>query len=169
MKTELHCGWFVLASFIWAASIRAQTPDPPGQVGRGETPKYEAYLFAHMLHGDYWRLYYSVSLDGLHWTMLNGGKRVCEEYRGHADICQGHDHRYYLIGNRGDDQPDVNFWVSDDLISWKKHSDYEPDLKHVPDYPKALDRIGAPKLFFDPASSQYLITCPDPRLILGCS
>jgi hypothetical protein len=107
-----------------------------------------------MLQGDYWRLYYSVSLDGLHWEMLNGGKRVCEEYRGHADICKGHDGRYYLIGNRGDARPDINFWVSDDLISWKKYSDYLPDLKHVTDYPKALDRIGAPKFFFDQASSQ---------------
>jgi hypothetical protein len=46
-------------------------PDPPGQVGAGETPKHEAYLFAHLRHGDYGRLYYSVSLDGLHWEMLN--------------------------------------------------------------------------------------------------
>ena len=28
-----------------------------------------------MLHGDYWRLYYSLSLDGLHWEILNRGKR----------------------------------------------------------------------------------------------
>jgi len=133
-------------------------PDPPGQAGSGEKPVHEAYLFAHMLHGDYWRLYYSVSLDGLHWKLLNGGKRVFEEYRGHADICVGHDGRFYLVGNRGDHQPDINFWVSEDLISWKKHSDFVPDLKHVPDYPKAMARIGAPKLFFDQSSAQYLLT-----------
>ena len=144
---------------LWgAATIHSQMPEPPGQVAKGERPKHEAYLFAHILHGDYWRLYYSVSLDGLHWEMLNGGKRVFEEYRGHADICKGHDGHYYLVGNRGDEAPDINFWVSDDLISWKKHSDYVPDLKRVPDYPKARARIGAPKLFFDEASSQYLVT-----------
>ncbi|MEI9960819.1 MAG: hypothetical protein WDM76_06705 [Limisphaerales bacterium] len=104
-----------------------------------------------MMHGDYGRLYYSVSLDGLHWEILNGGKRVFEEYHGHASICRGHDGRYYLVGNRGDDAPDINFWVSDDLITWKKYGDFVPDLKHVPDYPKALPRIGAPKLFFDEA------------------
>lgn len=53
---------------------------------------------------------------------------------------------------------DINFWVSNDLIDWNRHSDYVPDLKHVPDYPKAMARIGAPKLFFDRASSQYLLT-----------
>ena len=69
---------------------------------------------------------------------------VFQEYRGHADIVKGHDGRYYLVGNRGDDQPDINFWVSEDLITWKKYSDYVPDLKHVPDYPRAMARIGAP-------------------------
>jgi hypothetical protein len=138
--------------------LRAQLPEPPGQVQRGTRPKHEAYLFAHMMSGDYWRLYYSVSLDGLHWGLLNGGKRVFEEYRGHADIVQGHDGRFYLVGNRGDDRPDINFWVSEDLIRWAKYSGYTPDLQHVPDYPRALARIGAPKLYYDAASSQYLLT-----------
>ncbi len=133
-------------------------PDPPGQVKAGERPKHDAYLFAHMLHGDYGRLYYSVSLDGLHWRLLNGGRRVFEEYRGHADICQGHDGRFYLVGNRGDDQPDINFWVSSDLVTWSRYGDYVPNLKRVPDYPKAMPRIGAPKLCFDQAGSQYLLT-----------
>jgi hypothetical protein len=141
-----------------APALPAQMPNPPGQVAPGEPPKHEAYLFAHMLHGDYGRLYYSVRRDGLHWQMLNDGKRVFREYRGHADICQGPNDRYYLVGNRGDDQPDINFWVSEDLVTWKKHSDYVPDLKRVPDYPKTLPRIGAPKLFFDEASSQFVVT-----------
>ncbi|MEJ0089848.1 MAG: glycoside hydrolase family 43 protein [Limisphaerales bacterium] len=158
MKIYLNTVWCLVASLILTGSAKAQMPDPPGQVGPGEKPKYEAYLFAHMMQGDYGRLYYSVSLDGLHWEMLNGGKRVFEEYHGHASICKGHDGRYYLVGNRGDDAPAINFWVSDDLITWKKYGDFVPDLKHVPDYPKALPRIGAPKLFFDEASSQYLLT-----------
>ncbi len=135
-----------------------QLPDPPGQVAPGAKPKFEAYLFAHMMHGDYWRLYYSVSLDGLHWELLNDGRRVCEAYRGHADICQGHDGRYYLIGNRGDEKPDINFWVSEDLIYWTKYGDYRPDLQHVPQYPKAMPRIGAPKVYYDQSTSQYLVT-----------
>ncbi len=136
----------------------AQMPDPPGQVKAGDRPQHEAYLFAHMMEGDYGRLYYSVSLDGLHWAILNGGKRVFEDYRGHADICRGHDRRYYLVGNRNDSRHDINFWVSNDLIAWTKYGDYVPDLKRIPDYPKAMARIGAPKVFYDEAGSQYLLT-----------
>jgi len=158
MNLRSRIRWSGLIGLFWVFSGKAQMPDPPGQVADGEKPVHKAYLFAHMMRSDYGRLYYSVSLDGLHWNMLNHGKRVFEEYHGHASICQGHDGRYYLVGNRGDDRPDINFWVSDDLLTWRKYSDYVPDLKHVPDYPKALARIGAPKLFFDEASSQYLLT-----------
>ncbi len=140
------------------SQVLAQMPDPPGQVQPGERPKHEAYLFAHMMAGDYWRLYYSVSLDGLHWTLLNGGKRVFDAYRGHPDITRGHDGRFYLVGNRGDAKPDIHFWVSADLISWAKHSDYRPDLKSIPDYPRVMQRIGAPKVYFDQASERYLVT-----------
>jgi hypothetical protein len=143
---------------ISSATSLAQMPEPPGQVKPGEPAKFEAYLFAHMVHTNYGRLYYSVSLDGLHWKRLNQGKRVLDEYHGHADICQGHDGRYYLVGNLSDSSPTINFWTSEDLITWTKYSDYSPDLKEVPDYPKALPRIGAPKIFYDGASSQYLLT-----------
>ncbi len=156
MKTILASALSLFVGALMVAPARAQMPDPPGQLGPGEAPKNEAYLFAHMMEGDYGHLYYSVSLDGLHWEMLNEGKRVFEGYRGHASICKGHDGRYYLVGNRGDDRPDINFWVSDDLVTWKKYGDFTPDLKHVPDYPKALSRIGAPKLFLTkPARSMF--------------
>ena len=117
-----------------------------------------------MREGDYGRLYYSVSLDGLHWKRLNGGKRVFEEYRGHSDICLGHDGRYYLVGNRNDDARDINFWVSGDLIKWAKYSDFTPDLKKTPDYPHPLQKIGAPKLFYDKLTEQYLLTWHTPSL-----
>ena len=163
MRTPLKTACWLIAGMLITFFARAQMPDPPGQVGPGEKPKYEAYLFAHMMDGDYGRLYYSVSLDGLHWEMLNGGKRVFDEYHGHASICKGPDGRYYLVGNRGDGAPDINFWVSDDLITWKKFSDFVPDIKQVPDYPTALARIGAPKLFFDHATSQFLLTWHTPH------
>jgi|SRR5579862_2457269 len=163
MKIFRIPGLQIALSALMTTVSQAQMPAPPGQVGPGETAKNEAYLFAHMLDADYGGLYYSVSLDGLHWEMLNGGKRIFEQYHGHASICKGHNGRYYLVGNRGDDRPDINFWTSDDLIHWKKYSDYVPDLKHVPDYTNALPRIGAPKLFYDEASSQYLLTWHTPH------
>ena len=105
-------------AILWLASAAlAGQPDPPGQA-MGRAPVHEAYLFAHMTHSDYGRLYYSVSLDGLHWIALNQGKRVFNNYRGHPDIVKGHDGRYYLAGNRNDSAPDINIWVSDDLVQW---------------------------------------------------
>ena len=57
-----------------------------------------------------------------------------------------------------------NFWVSDDLIHWKKFSDYTPDLNKVPNYPHPLHRIGAPKLYFDKPSAQFLLTWHTPSV-----
>ena len=152
------------AAAVWLSlPAPSQQPDPPGQVKTGK-PVNEAYLFHHMIHTDYGRLYYSVSLDGLHWKRLNGGKRVLEDYRGHSSICVGHDGRYYLVGNRSDSAPDINFWVSDDLIKWTRYGDYTPDLQKTPTYPHPLQRIGAPKLFYDQRTSQYLLTWHTPSL-----
>jgi hypothetical protein len=167
-KEQLRAGialFLCLASILWADSpqVHAQMPDPPGQVAAGERPLNGAYLFAHMTHADYGRLYYSVSKDGLHWRRLNEGRRVSEEYKGHPDICRGHDGRYHLIGNRNDRAADVSLWASDDLIEWRKHSSFAPDLKNVPDYPTAIPAIGAPKLFYDEASKQYVVTWHTPH------
>lgn len=141
----------------------AQQPNPPGQVKEGQKPVNEAYLFAHMMDGDYGKLYYTVSLDGLHWQQLNNGKRVFDEYRGHPDIVKGHDGRYYIVGNQSDGARDINIWVSADLITWGKYSVYTPDLKKTPGY-SPLQRIGAPKLFYDHPSKQYVMTWHTPHL-----
>ncbi len=142
--------------------LSGQQPDPPGQALNGK-PVNEAYLFAHMTHEDYGRLYYSVSLDGLHWTRLNEGKRVFEAYKGHPDICKGHDNRYYIAGNQSDASPVINFWVSDDLIKWEKYSEYTPDLQKTPGYENALPRIGAPKIYYDASTQTYILTWHTPH------
>jgi len=153
----------VMFIFIICTKTIAQQPNPPGQVSGYETPKNEAYLFAHMTHEDYGRLYYSVSVDGLHWNRLNDGNRVFEDYQGHPDICKGPNGKYYIAGNTSDSSPNINIWVSDDLIGWKEHAIYTPDLKNTPDYSQALQRIGAPKLFYDIASSQFVMTWHTPH------
>lgn len=153
----------VLLTGLWlvSAALGGQ-PDPPGQA-RGTSPVHEAYLFAHMTHQDYGRLYYSASLDGLHWTALNDGKRVTDDYQGHPDICKGHDGRYYLVGNRNDAAPDITIWVSKNLLHWDRFSHVTPKLQDTPDYGQALQRIGAPKLFYDTDSSQYVLTWHTPH------
>jgi hypothetical protein len=164
MNTFQRLKIFLAGAFLFAfGSLTAQQPNPPGQVEKPGDAVNQAYLFAHMTHQDYGKLYYSVSLDGLHWFALNNRKRVFEEYRGHPDICKGHDGRYYIAGNQSDASPDINFWVSDDLISWTKYSTFTPDLKSTPDYSCALQRIGAPKVFFDQDSKQYVVTWHTPH------
>lgn len=153
----------VLLLFIFSVPGLAQQPDPPGQVDDPSKAVNQAYLFAHMTHQDYGSLYYSVSLDGLHWTALNDRKRVFEEYHGHPDITKGHDGRYYIAGNQSDSSPVINFWVSDDLITWEKYSTFTPDLKSTPEYSQALQRIGAPKIYYDKPSAQYIVTWHTPH------
>jgi hypothetical protein len=135
--------------------------------GAPETPYVDparAYLFAHMTKAQYGVLFYSVSLDGLHWRSLNGGRPVSADYHGHASIARGRDGRYYLVGNKSDDDPLIRFWVSDDLIKWTRFATYQPDLTHVAGHPHALPRIGAPKLFFDRASGKFLLTWHTPNI-----
>lgn len=154
----------LLIATLFTATAFARQPDPPGQVQPGEKAVNEAYLFAHMTHADYGRLYYSVSTDGLHWYRLNGGKRITDDYRGHPDIARGADGTYYIAGNEKDESPTINIWSSRDLIEWQRFSQYTPDLKSTPGYSRALQRIGAPKLFFDAPSKRFVMTWHTPHL-----
>lgn len=124
----------------------------------------QAYLFAHMTKARYGVLHYSVSRDGLHWTQVNGGAPVSADYHGHASIARGADGRYYLVGNKSDDDPEIRFWVSDDLIRWTVFGTYRPNLGQAVGHPHALQRIGAPKLYFDKPSGQFLLTWHTPNV-----
>ena len=141
----------LLSDVVGAQSAAQESAKAPA------APHHAGYLFAHMMKDDYGKLYYSVSRDGLHWQLLNGGKRVFDEYRGHPDICRGHDGRYYLIGNHSK-EPQIGLWVSTDLVTWSKLRDFRPDIYKTPGFTPALRYHGAPKMFFDKASAQYLIT-----------
>lgn len=121
----------------------------------------EAYLFAHMFKEDYGRLYYSVSRNGLDWTVLNNRKRITDDYAGHPDICQGHDGRYYLIGNRTK-EPEITIWVSDNLITWTRHSQFTPEFDNIPNFSRGEHHNGAPKIYYDEPLKTYLITWHTP-------
>lgn len=161
-------------SLVMAALALAAAPAALGQVGgldvppgAPETPPIDpakAYLFAHMTKERYGVLYYSVSLDGLHWKRLNGGRPVSADYHGHASIARGPDGRYYLVGNKSDSDPLIRFWVSTDLIRWTPYGTYRPDLSGIAGLPKAMQRIGAPKLYFDKPSGQFLLTWHTPNV-----
>lgn len=115
------------------------------------------YLFAHMTHQDYGRLYYAFSRDGRHWKPLHGGRRVFNDYRGHPDIMRGHDGRFYLTGNHPQ-RGDVRFWVSSNLVAWTHLRDVVPDMTAFPGFEGPDRWHGAPKLFYDDATRQYLLT-----------
>lgn len=145
------------------ASGAAAQEVPPGAPESAYVHPDKAYLFAHMMKGDYGTLYYSVSRDGLHWRALNRGRPVSADYHGHASIARGPDRRWYLVGNRSDEDPLIRFWVSDDLVRWRPFGTYRPDLRGIPGHAGALQRIGAPKLFWDRASARFLLTWHTPN------
>ena len=116
------------------------------------------YLFAHMSTTDYGSMYYSVSSDGIEWETLNNGEKI-NDYRGHHDFCMGRDGRYYMIGIDGSTRKPL-LWVTSNLISWGVE-------KHLPESMFDVEPNGyftekvwycAPKMFFDEASDQYIIT-----------
>lgn len=125
------------------------------------SPAPEAYLFAHMVSEEYGRLRYSVSTDGLDWTLLNDGERVFDEYEGHPDICRGHDGRYYLIGNRTVEAP-ITIWASDDLVTWTRHAEFTPSFDNIPNFTRGEHHNGAPKIYYDEPLKTYLITWHTP-------
>ncbi|OHB67692.1 MAG: hypothetical protein A2V70_12150 [Planctomycetes bacterium RBG_13_63_9] len=121
--------------------------------------KPDGFLFAHMTKEDYGRLYYAISTDGLHWRMLNKGRRVMPQYRGHPDIMRGHDGRWILVGNpEPEDQTAARFWVSANLAHWKHLADFKADMSEFPGFDEHNRWHGAPKLFYDRATKQYLLT-----------
>lgn len=95
---------------------------------------------------------------------MNGGQPVSADYHGHASIARGGDGRYYLVGNKSDDDPFIRFWVSDDLIEWRPYGTYRPELGNIPGHPHTFQRIGAPKLYYDKPSRQFLLTWHTPNV-----
>lgn len=146
-----------------AAQVTPAHDVPPGAPEVPHVDPAKAYLFAHMTKERYGVLHYSVSVDGLHWRRLNRGQPVSTGYHGHASIARHPDGRYFLVGNRSDDDPLIRFWTSRDLIAWTHYSTYRPNLSAIPGHPRAQQRIGAPKLFFDAPSDRFLLTWHTPN------
>ena len=162
-SVSILTGLAAIAVAIAAPQAMAQDVAP----GAPETPHVDpakAYLFAHMTKARYGVLYYSVSRDGLHWTQLNGGKPVSADYHGHASSAQGPNGCYFLVGNQSDADPLIRFWVSSDLIRWAPYGTYRPELSGIAGLPKAMQRIGAPKLYFDKPSGQFLLSWHTPNV-----
>ena len=121
-------------------------------------PGNGGYLFAHMTTSDYGAMYYSVSQDGINWTTLNSGKKV-SDYRGHPDFCLGKDGRYYMIGIQGGTWQPV-LWATKSMITWGIEKQISQSVFNVDKLGHKTELIwyGAPKMFYDEDSGQYIIT-----------
>lgn len=118
------------------------------------------YLFAHMTKENYGGLYYSVSEDGLNWNMLNGGQPVDQNYRGHPDIVLGHDDKYYMIGIEKKTN-EIILWTSRNFLRWRETKRLPKEIfdgTQTPGYRGNPSWYGAPKVFYDDATLQYMIT-----------
>lgn len=128
-------------------------------VDRPATDNNGGYLFAHMTPADYGKLFYSVSRDGLKWETLNNRNVILDDYRGHPDICQGGDNNFYMIGIQGDNAPYLTLYSTPDLVTWRR-KDLDRsvfDVSHL-GLQNEGSSVGAPKMFYDEDSKQYIIT-----------
>lgn len=136
----------------------SQTSDVNLRPGEGG-----GYIFAHMTMNNYGRLYYAVSRDGVDWTELNDAQQINTDYYGHPNICKGGDGKWYMLGVSSTGNHHLILWYTTDLITWH-HRDLPERALSLTD--KTFDGktyvnsewYGAPKLFYDEASSQYMIT-----------
>jgi len=130
----------------------------PEEDDRQETENKGGYLFAHMTHVNYGKLFYSVSRDGLKWETLNNNNTILSDYRGHPDICQGGDGNFYMIGYH-DNASHLTLYSTADLVIWsRKDLDRSIfDVSHLGQQNEGRS-TGAPKMFYDEDSKQYIIT-----------
>jgi len=130
--------------------------------------KATAYLFAYFLGNapEQERLSYAISLDGYHFTALNGGNAVWQSSVGtkclrDPYIFKGEDGLYHLLAT---DMKSSLGWSSNrnlisakstDLIHWFDESLIEIANK----YPNMMncDRAWAPQAIYDPEKESYMI------------
>lgn len=143
-----------------AALLLLTLPLVAKQQPRNHRQTKGGYLFAHMTNDNYARLFYSLSRDGIHWEQLNDGKIVAPSYFGHPTISRGKGGIYYMISlTTGSIPRQPVLFYSKDLVEWKERP---LKLEHfdVSDQGYANDVYcyGAPKIFYDKKSRQYIIT-----------
>ena len=119
------------------------------------------YLFVHTGKGDgnYYRLFYGISHNGISWTELNGGESPMPTYWGFPYVTKDSDGTFWLIGVSNNVPRYPIVWKSNDMVSWTVHKSLSPSVLALPSgYANDTNSFGAMKLFFDPASEQFMLT-----------
>lgn len=112
------------------------------------------YLFAFITNARYYKIHYAISRDCYNWQTLNKGDVINQGYKGHPDICRGGDGKYYMIGVMP-----LALWSSEDLINWDVaylNNKIFDDADEIGFY--AVNDYGAPKIFYDEDTGQYMIS-----------
>lgn len=153
---------------LLAGLLTAKDTDAPAMCNIPYDEKAAAYLFAYFLGNapEQERLSYAVSLDGYHFTALNGGNAVWQSSVGtkcirDPYILKGEDGFYYMLAT---DMKSSLGWSSNrnlitakstDLIHWFDESLIEIANK----YPNMMncDRAWAPQAIYDPEKASYMI------------
>ncbi len=136
-----------------------------GAIDSGSQSSAGGYLFAYTgmkdgdNNGDYYKMFYAISRDGLSWTVLCGGAPPLPTYYGFPYITQDNDGKYWLIGTDNGPLPHHPvIWHSDDAVSWVR-KDLPASIMKLPSgYTNDTNSYGAMKIFFDPVSEQFIIT-----------
>ena len=129
--------------------------------GSSEETGTGGYLFVHTGKGDgnYYRLYYGISHDGVSWTELNGGESPMPTFWGFPYVTKDNDGTFWLIGVSNTVPRYPMIWKSDDMVSWTVVKRLSPSVLALPSgYSNDTNSFGAMKLFFDPASEQFMLT-----------
>ncbi|WP_289189154.1 glycosyl hydrolase family 32 [Xylanibacter rodentium] len=131
-----------------------QEPEKPIEATDG------GYLFAHMTDANYGSIFYSISRDGYHWETLNDERTILPSYVGHPDICKGRDGVYYMISVKKNVGIPL-LWSSTDLVTWKSTKLAKSIFNNITPlygYKNEETYYGAPKMYYDEPSDQYIIT-----------
>ena len=119
------------------------------------------YLFVHTGKGDgnYYRLFYGISHDGISWTELNGGESPMPTYWGFPYVTKDNDGTFWLIGVSNTVPRYPMIWKSSDMVSWTVYKSLSRSVLALPSgYSNDTNSFGAMKLFFDPVSEQFMLT-----------
>ncbi len=147
-----------------------ETTGDPGPVWPEEEDLsgYSAYLFAYFTGNapDQERIYYALSLDGYHFSPINGGNPILTSHSGTGGIrdpyiFRGQDGAYYMIAtdmhaDQGwNSNRNLISWRSEDLITWTDETVIPINDKYVST--KGTIRAWAPQAIWDPERGEYMI------------
>ena len=159
--------WTRLCRFLLAASLLsslevdapAQMVKPlPGAVAPGKVPAGSPWLFAGFKKNSEDGVYYAISLDGLHWKLVNGGKPVVPptekgELMRDPFVQRAPDGTFRMVWTWAWRSPMVlGYAESADLVTWTPHR----EIAVMENEPKALN-VWAPALYYEPDAKQWLI------------